>query len=192
VRGAALLLLPALALTAGAGCRSGSKTPEAAYARFAKAVTDRDARALYDALDQPTRWAWMTVQKWNREAYDIVISNYPEGPGRERELHRFEKGATASSARELFASETSPDFLASLAKLVVASPRFETQPPGDVAEAVLPDGGRVRFSHTLRSGWGFAGLGPQAEDRKSRAYHDLELVRASAADYERAAARSAR
>ena len=122
-----------------------------------------------------------------------MISNYPEGPGRERELHRFEKGATASSARELFASEIGADFLTSLARLVVAtSPQFETQPPGDVAEAVLPDGGRVRFSHTLRSGWGFAGLAPQAEDRKSRAYHDLELVRASAADYERAAARAAR
>jgi hypothetical protein len=190
VRAAALLLLSALPLAAG--CGPGAKSPEEAYRRFAKAVTEHDGRALYDALDQPTRWAWMTVQKWDREAYDIVISNYPEGPGRERELRRFEKGATASSARELFAAELGPDLLASLARLVVAAPRFETQVPDDVAEAVLPDGGRVRFAHTRRGGWGFAGLGPQAEDRKSRAYHDLEVVRASAADYERAAARTAR
>jgi len=185
-----MLLVSALVL--GAGCASGAKSPEDAYRKFAAAVTARDGRALYDALDQPTRWAWMTVQKWDREAYDIVISNYPEGPGRERELRRFEKGATAQSARDLFAAELAPDLMAALARLVAPSPRFDMQGPDDVAEAVLPDGGRVRFAHTRRGGWGFAGLGPQADDRKSRAYHDLEAVRASAADYERAAARAAK
>ena len=39
-------------------------------------------------------------------------------------------------------------------------------------------------------GWGFAGLDQQADEEKNRAYHDLEVVRASAADYERAAARA--
>src|SRR4051812_503454 len=174
-----MLLVSALAL--GAGCASGAKSPEDAYRRFSAAVTARDGRALYDALDQPTRWAWLTVQKWDREAYDIVISNYPEGPGRERELRRFEKGATAQSARDLFASELAPDLLAALAKLVTPSPRFESPTGDDVAEAVLPDGGRVRFSHTSRGGWGFAGMEQQAEERKARAYHDLELVRSSAA-----------
>src|SRR4051812_43924775 len=176
-----MLLVSALAL--GAGCASGAKSPEDAYRRFSAAVTARDGRALYDALDQPTRWAWLTVQKWDREAYDIVISNFPEGQGRERELHRFEKGATAESARDLFAAELAPDLLASLARLVVpGAPRIEPNVgDADVAEAVLPDGGRVRFAHTRRGGWGFAGLAQQAEERKARAYHDLELVRASAA-----------
>jgi hypothetical protein len=41
-------------------------------------------------------------------------------------------------------------------------------------------------------GWGFAGLAKGAEDDKNRAYNDLEVVRASAADYERAAARAAK
>ena len=40
-------------------------------------------------------------------------------------------------------------------------------------------------------GWGYGGLYIQADELKNRAYHDLELVRASAADYERAAARAA-
>jgi hypothetical protein len=41
-------------------------------------------------------------------------------------------------------------------------------------------------------GWGYAGLAVQGEDVKRRAIADLELVRMSAADYERAAARESR
>jgi hypothetical protein len=188
VRGASSTVLLALLLLSG--CTPKAKTPEEAYRRFAKAINDGSGAELFDALDQPTRWAWMSVQKWQREAYDIVISNYPQGPARERELHRFEKGATAGSARDFFTSEVGQSLLPSLAPLVVvANPSFEVEPPGDLAEAVLPQGGRVRFARGSNGGWGFAGLAPHAEDRKARAYHDLEVVRASAADYERAAAR---
>ena len=38
--------------------------------------------------------------------------------------------------------------------------------------------------------WGYAGLAKRAEEDKNRAWHDLEEVRASAADFERAAARA--
>ena len=180
-------------LAASGGCRSKAKTPEEAYARFSKAVTAKDGAALFDACDQTTRWDWMTLQKYHREAYDIVISNYPQGPERERELHRFEKGATAPSARELFKVDVADAMLPQLAKLVVpGKPTIEVEPPGDVAEVVLPDGGRVRFARPEKNDWGFAGFTPDAEARKNRAYHDLEQVRANAADYERAAARGAR
>jgi hypothetical protein len=186
-----VLLGVPLALSAAA-CAPKSKTPEEAYARFSQAVVAQDGAALSDALDQSTRWAWMTVQKWHREAYDIVISNYPPGPERERELRRFEKGATATSARELFKSDLAPELLPKLTPLVIKDAKLEVEPTGDMAEAVLPGGGRVRFARGRNGGWGFAGLAPDAEDRKTRAYHDLEQVRANAADYERAAARGAR
>jgi hypothetical protein len=187
-----MLWLCAAALVAAAGCTFKAKTPEEAYRRFSKAITTRDGGALFDALDQTTRWNWMTVQKWHREAYDIVISNYPPGPERERELRRFEKGATAPSAREMFATEVAPGLLPLLAPLVVEHTTVEIEPPGDIAEIVLPAGGRVRFALGSKGGWGFAGLAPDAEGRKNRAYHDLEQVRANAADYERAAARGGR
>ena len=35
----------------------------------------------------------MTVQRCQREAYDIVLSNFPEGADRESKLRRFEAGA---------------------------------------------------------------------------------------------------
>ena len=197
VAGSVLVRVPlgwalALAAVLFAGCTPKYKTPEDAYAHFSAAIEARDGGALFDALDQSTRWAWMTVQKWHREAYDIVISNYPQGPEREHELRRFEKGATAPSARELFKTEVAAELMPKLASLVVKQTTVETQAPGDVAEVVLPAGGRVRFARGRNGGWGFAGLSPDAEARKTRAYHDLEQVRANAADYERAAARGAR
>jgi hypothetical protein len=171
------------------GCHHINKTPAEAYAKFSAAVAAQDGGALFDALDQPTRWAWMTLQKYHREAYDIVLSNYPEGPERERESHRFQPGATATSARELFRAEVAPGVLPMLAPLAVADAKMEEEADGK-AFAVLPSGARVAFARGEDGGWGFAGLAKDAEERKTRSYHDLEVVRASAADYERAATRA--
>src|SRR6185369_13736530 len=104
----------ALALAASAaGCRQKAKTPLDGYKRLTAAVTANDGGALFDALDQETRWNWMSIQKFHREAYDIVLSNYPEGEIRERETRRFEHAATASSARDLFIKDAAPAVLRS-------------------------------------------------------------------------------
>jgi hypothetical protein len=188
-----LIVLLTAAMAALPGCRHKSKTPEDAYQRFAAAVKKGDGAALFDALDQTSRWDLMTIQKWHREAYDIVLSNYPEGPEREREKNRFEEAATASSARELFRSKAAPHLMSQLGALVLDAPSSFDRGPGDEqASAVLANGTRIPFAHTANGGWGFAGLAERTEADKNRAYHDLEVVRASAADYERAAARAAK
>ena len=58
------------------------------------------------------------------------------------------------------------------------------------ASCVLASGARVEFRRGKNGDWGYAGLAKRAEEDKLRAWHDLELVRASAADFERAAARA--
>ena len=187
---ATVAMITALAAAGAlAGCHHVVKTPAEAYQKFSAAVTTRDGAALFEALDQPTRWAWMTIQKYHREAYDIVLSNYPEGPERERESHRFQGGATATSARELFRAEAAPGVLPMLVPLVTADARIEGDADGRAA-AVLASGARVPLARGEDGSWGYAGLAKDAEDLKTRAYHDLEVVRASAADYERAATRA--
>jgi hypothetical protein len=184
------LLLLCLVVAASVGCHRKAKTPEEAYARFTAAVTARDGAALFDALDQKTRWAWMSIQKYHREAYDIVLSNYPEGQDRERESHRFQAGATATSARELFAAQAAPGLLPMLVPLAAADARVESAPSGNEAAAVLASGVRVVLTRGDDGSWGYAGAAKDAEEQKVRAFHDLEVVRASAADYERAATRA--
>ena len=55
---------------------------------------------------------------------------------------------------------------------------------------MLASGARVELKRSKNGDWGYAGLVKRAEDDKNRAWHDLEAVRASAADFERAAARA--
>jgi hypothetical protein len=188
------LALAAALLAAGAassGCSRHAKSPDDAYRRFAAAVRAKDGAALFESLDQATRWSWMSVQKAHREAYDIILSNYPEGAAREKELRRFEAGATTTSAVELFQQDVAPGALPMLAALAAAdAPRIDVQ--GERADAVLPSAARVPFRKGSDGTWGFAGLAAEAEERKIRAIQDLELVRTSGADYERAAARSGR
>ncbi|HXJ19605.1 MAG TPA: hypothetical protein VMT03_05170 [Polyangia bacterium] len=190
-RVAVVLAASAVALSA-AGCRHKSKTPDEAYQRFADAVKKGDGAALFDALDQATRWDLMTTQKAHREAYDIVLSNYPEGPEREREKRRYEPAATASSARELFRTATAPGLLPMMQAQVTGTVHFERGASDGQADAITEGGARLPFAIGQDGGWGYAGLAKQVADDKNRAYHDLDVVRASAADYERAAARAAK
>ncbi|HXU03453.1 MAG TPA: hypothetical protein VN903_20950 [Polyangia bacterium] len=175
---------------ASAGCRHKAKTPADGYKRLVAAVTAGDGGALFDALDQETRWNWMSIQKFHREAYDIVLSNYPEGEIRERETRRFEHAATAPSARDLFIVDAAPTVLPSLRPLMVQGAPIEAGTTEDTAAAVTPAGARVELKRSKDGDWGYGGLAKRAEEDKNRAYQDLELVRASAADFERAAARA--
>ena len=183
---AALLL--ALALGSAGACRRGSSSPEAALARLAEAVAARDARLLFAALDHDTRASWLAIQRAHRESYDIVLSNFPEGEERERRVRRFEAGALAESATDLFAREQSPTIWAALATAGRA-PRLAVR--GDMAEASATGARPLRFRRG-RGGWGYAGFADHAEDLKRRAWADLEQIRTSAADWERAAARQKR
>src|SRR5262245_31162147 len=187
--GLAIAAIGMLAL-GGAGCREKAKTPAEAFKRLAAAVNAGDGGALFDALDQDTRWNWMSIQKFHREAYDIVLSNYPEGEIRERETRRFEHAATAPSARDLFIVDAAPALLPTLRPLMVSGAPIEAGPTPDQAAAVLASGARVELHRGKNGDWGYAGLAKRAEDDKNRAWHDLEAVRASAADFERAAARA--
>ncbi len=180
------VLVPVVLLLAS--CARGPKTPEEAYERFAAAVTARDANALFDALDQQTRWSWMTVQRSHREARDILLSKFPDGPERTRELQRFEAGATSESAKAFFAKQVNDATWTRLAPGLSGTPTFT---PGENETLVLTPAGRhLVFRKGDNKRWGFSGLSDEAEQIKRRAIADLEMLRTSATDYERAAARA--
>jgi hypothetical protein len=187
------LALVLAALGAGAsGCSRGAKSPDQAYQRLAQALEARDGLRLYDALDLDTRWSWMSIQRAQRESYDILLSNFPEGTERERQLRRCEAGALSESARSLFSRQLDPAVWKELAASLPAKPAGVT---GEArAEFVGADGRKLIFVRHAgrRGGWGFAGLAEEAEQIKRRALADLDVIRTSAADYERAATRKSR
>jgi hypothetical protein len=202
----------ALALCGASGCTGRAKTPAAALERLNAAVASRDARQLYAALDLETRWSWMTVRRAHREAYDIVLSNVPEGPGRDQELRRFEAAALAENEAALFAEvfpaarwdelkrdlatgtalQPEGDALA-LLPLAVAVTAAPAKAPGKGESKPAAKAERaLQFRRGPDGSWGFAGMAAEAEERKRRATADLDLVRTNAADLERAAIRAGR
>lgn len=162
--------------------------------RLAAAVVARDPLQLWRALDLDTQWSWMTIQRAGREAYDITLSNVPEGPQRERLIKRFEAAATVEEASALFARWVTPETWSTLAAQVAAAGSREPQLVSeDRAEIALPEGKLAfRKSEKRSFGWGFSGLAEPAEDMKRIASADLDALRTKAADYERAATRGQR
>ena len=158
-------------------------------------MASRDAGQLYAALDLETRWSWMSVRRAHREAYDIVLSNFPEGPAREQQLRRFEAGALAENEAALFAQVFPAARWDELGRGLPTNAAIEAVGERE-ARVTVP--GTEAGSRTLsfRRGddgsWGFAGLAAEAEAQKLRAGADLDLVRTNAADLERAATRAGR
>lgn len=187
------LALAALAVLAAVACTGQAKTAEEAQKFFFAAVGAKDPLLLFDALDQQTRWSWMTIQRSQREAYDIVAGVIPEGPEHNRLLARFEAAATTDGTRAFFGKSFDKANW-SLLPEVPKSPSTASLTPlgeGD-AQVLLPAGQKLLFRKGNDNRWGFAGLAHAAEQVKRRAMADLEQLRTSAADYERAAARSAK
>lgn len=166
-------------------------TPEQTYDRLVRAVRERDAQALFDVLDQPTRWAWMSVVRFHREAYDIVLSSFPPGPDRERSLRLFEAGARAEAPADLFAATAGPGALTALATRLGDTPVFRPErETGCVRADTGSPGTALRLcAHAGR--WGLSDLLDDARDRERRARADLDSTRDSALAFERAAQRSA-
>jgi hypothetical protein len=177
-----------LAVLALAGCAGGAPTPQEAHQRLVAAVGARDGARLFDALDLSTRHSWMSIQRAERETYDIILSNFPEGPERDRLLRRCQAGALSENARALFARQLPPAAWDQLAGVLPSTGAPQVVSPDQV---VLADasGRKLDYRRAGRRGWGFAGLADEAEDLKRRALADLDLVRSSAADFERAATR---
>jgi hypothetical protein len=182
-----------LVLLATASCGGrGARTPAEAHARLAAALARHDATLLWNALDQDTRWSWMTIQRAWREAYDITQSVVPEGPERTRLLARFEPGATSENAETLFRRMLTPqDWASCQALLTAAGQRVPELPPSGETSSIATSAGPLvyRKAHNRFWGWGFSGLAARAEQLKRTASADLERMRNDAADYERAVAR---
>jgi hypothetical protein len=103
-------------------------------------------------------------------------------------LQRFKAAATSENARSFFAGRIDEGTWARLAAGLSGTPAFtagETE-----VQVILPSGRQLVFRKGDDKRWGFSGLADEAEQLKRRAVADLEMVRTSATDYERAAART--
>lgn len=181
----------ALLLATCALCQCGAGSAERALADLRAAVAAGDAKALFRALDQPTRWQWMGAHEAQRAAYDLVLDGFPEGPDRTRLLARFETAALRDVAA-LFAAALADGTAGmtwdTLREVLPAGARVQVVIDGDQAVATTPAGATLHFRRGkgVVPYWGYSDLIAAAEQANRRAFNDLDLVRRSAADYARA------
>jgi len=175
------LLLGLVLITA---CKT--RSPEASFEDVKKALQNDDKKALFEALDLETRWSWMTVQRYHREAFDVVMSNYPQGAERENQLRRLEAGAVAETAAEFYAESEGSAQLAALKKVWPDTAQWSRKSD----EASTPDREGAPLVFRMKEGkWGLSRFAEQAELMKKRAAQDFEVIKTNATDFERAARR---
>lgn|GEM_PF-872772 len=178
--------LPALVLGLSVLSACKSRTPEATFESVTTALQNDDAEALFETLALDTRWSWMTIQRYQRESYDIVMSNYPQGVDRETQLRRLEVGAVAQSAAELYANSEGKNQLVALKKVWPQSTKWSRK----TDEASTPDREGNPLVFRLNEGrWGLTKFGEAADLLKKRAASDIDIIKTNATDFERAARR---
>ncbi len=148
-----------------AACSPGAKSPEEARGRLRSALERGDAAAVFDLLDQETRWSIESTWKYHQRCLRLIEENYPpeeqaRAAGRFLDADRPAAFLAAYDARyQLLAGPKS---------------RMGALAPGD-------------FAIEKNKRWGYTGLRAQWEDIKQRASKDGETVERNATAYEREA-----
>jgi hypothetical protein len=159
-------------------------TPEGAYMRIARSVTDHHEREVFPYLETDAQWACYTIRDMRKKAYDRVSTSYPE-PERTTLMNAYRAQADAPDGSDVFASMAEARGwrtrlrrdLSGIASVEVA---------GERASVVTSHGTRYPFRRRDNGIWGLtmftADLGAEA-DRASR---DFDMVSRAADDYDRA------
>jgi len=154
-----------MALAFALACSPGAKSPEEARARLRSALERGEAAAVFDLLDQETRWSIESTWKYHQRCLRLIEENYPpEEQGR-------------AAGRFLDADRPAAFLAAYDARYQVLAglrPRLGALAPGD-------------FAIEKNKRWGYTGLRAQWGDIKQRASKDAETVERNATAYEREA-----
>lgn len=160
------------------------KTPEGAYARIAKSLSEEHPRDIFDYLELEAQWACYTLKNAHTEAHDRVSRSWPPGPEREQLLAAYDADAKAPDARDVFLWRAEArGWLARLRKDLSGIDRVEVS--GERATVVTARGTRYSFRKRDQGLWGLTMFTAELVVEAERASRDLEAVKKAADDYDR-------
>ena len=160
------------------------RTPEGAYMRIARAVSDDKLEDTFAYLEEDARWASYTIRDDRKKAYDRISASYPE-PERSKMLAEYKVDAEAADGSNIFARMARErGFIGRLRKDLsgVAS----TEINGERATVVTIRGSRYSFRKRDNGIWGLTMFTAEMVAEKDKAARDLAVVEAAADDYARA------
>lgn len=159
-------------------------TPEGAYMRIARAVTEDRMEDTFAYLEEDARWASYTIRDDRKKAYDRIAAAYPE-PERSKMLAEYKVDAEAADGSNIFSRMAHErGFVTRLRKDLsgVAS----TEINGERATVVTTRGTRYSFRKRENGIWGLTMFTAEMVVEKDKAARDLAVVEAAADDYARA------
>jgi hypothetical protein len=161
------------------------RTPEGAYARIAKAVSEQRPRDAFDYLEQDAVDACYSIQKQRRQAYEAVQQSYPPGHDRDALLAEYREEAESPDAAAVFVLLAQRQgWLGRLRKDLSGMARVEVI--GDRATVTTARGTRYSFRRRPNGIWGLTLFSAELLAESQRSARDLGVVRQAAADYARA------
>jgi hypothetical protein len=157
--------------------------PEGAYLRIASSLSHGDLRGVFRYLEDDAADACANVLRDRKEASDLVDRFYPE-PERTRLLDEYRPHATAAEAADVWVEiATRRGYGTILRHDLSGIARIETD--GDRAIVETARGTRYSFRRRRDGVFGLATFTADLVADATRARRDLEVIKKSAADYER-------
>jgi len=159
-------------------------TPEGAYARIAKSLSEEHPRDMFDYLELEAQWACYTLKNAHTEAHGRVAKSWPPGPEREQLLAAYDADAKAEDARDVFLRVAEArGWLVRLRKDLSGLANVEVS--GERATVVTARGTRYSFRKRDQGLWGLTMFTAELVVEAERASRDLEVVKKAADDYDR-------
>ncbi len=161
------------------------RTPEGAYMRIAKSISEGKIEAIFPYLETDAQWAAFTIRDERAKACTRIKASYPE-PERSRLLAAYAEEASAADGPDVFALfATRKGWVVRLRKDL--SGVVATEISGDRATVVTARGTRYPFHVRDNQIWGLTIFTAALIAESERASRDLAVVNAAADDYDRAA-----
>lgn len=159
-------------------------TPEGAYARIAKALSEEQPRELFPYLETEAQWACISIHDARKAAYDRVNKSYPKGEKETLLAELREMAMTADGEAVFTRTAEARGWLARLRKDLSGSKSVEIV--GDRATVVTARGTRYSFRRRENGMWGLTMFTAELCADRDKATRDLTVVNAAADDYDRA------
>lgn len=158
-------------------------TPEGAYLRVAASLGRGDGRVVFSYLEDEAQHAAYTIRDYRKRASDRVQQSYPE-PERARLLEEWRVHATAPDGADVWLDlATRNGWITRLRRDLSAVAAVETA--GDRATVATARGTRYALRRRANGMWGLTMFTAPLVAEAERAARDLDVVEASAADFER-------
>lgn len=159
------------------------RTPEGAYMRIARAVTEDDPRAFFAYLEQEAQWACFTLREMRMRARALVVASYPS-PQREELSASYAPFAEAADGSDVFAHlYRTRGWARRLRKDLSGAARVDHD--ADRASVVTVHNTRWPFRRRENGIWGITIFTAELLADAEKATRDLAVVEAAAKDYDK-------